>query len=225
MEAILAGPARKGDGRDLLANCARRATSALREVTHYQAHRERTRICFHLRVVAFLITLLAQSPPQATATIRLQTAIVSTEDGHRTEARLRAKWEPKVVALAKREADIALERQDLEKESRIRHGIWPFRHAMSAKRKAALQHAIDTKDVSVRRERDDDRADLEKDQTRAVNNIAGKMLTFDRPICKRERLLRGSRSRLAPESNIISGAKDITSEIVLLYERTYSAAP
>jgi Skp family chaperone for outer membrane proteins len=175
-------------------------------------------------LLALFIVLLAQSPPQGTATIRLQTAIFSTEEGHRTEARLRAEWEPKVAALAKRDSDIAIERQNLGKESRIRHGIWPFHHRMSAKRKAVLQHAIDVKATAVKRERADDSADLEKDQTRAVNNIAGKM----RPLIDRYSKEKGYTVVFeagSPESNVISGANDITSEIVTLYDQTYRAAP
>lgn len=95
---------------------------------------------------------------------------------------------------------------------------------MSAKRKAVLQDAIDVKDTAVRREREDDRAALEKDQTRAVNDIAGKM----RPLIDRYAKEKGYSAVLeasSPESSVITGANDIISEIVTLYDQTYRDAP
>jgi outer membrane protein len=175
-------------------------------------------------MLALLIALLAQSPPERTATIRVQQAIVSTAEGRRAAARMNAEWSPKLAELAKREADLKTEWEKLEAESRVRHGLWPFRHAMSAKRKIALKAALDAKGKALTRERDDDRAIVEKDRTRIFNNLGGKMRT----VVERYASEKGYSVVLeagSQESNVIVGRNDITSEIIRRYDETYPVVP
>jgi outer membrane protein len=174
-------------------------------------------------MLAFVIALLAQSPPGATVTIRLQQAIVSTAEGQRAAARLNAEWNPKLAELQNRDADLKTQIEKLQAESRVRHGVWPFRHAMSTKRKGALKLSH-VKSKALTREREDDRVAFEKDRTRIVNNLEGKMRTvLERYAAEKGYsviLDAGSRG-----SNVIVGRIDITSEIIKLYDQTYPAAP
>ena len=175
-------------------------------------------------MLALLIALLAQSPPERTATIRLQRAIVSTAEAQRAAARMNAEWNPKLAELEKRGADLKTELEKLETESKIRHGLWPFRHSMSAKRKNTLTAALAAKAKALQRERDDDRAIFEQEQIRIFNNLGGKM----RAVLERYEREKGRSVVLeagSPESNIIVGQHDITSEIIKLYDETYPVAP
>ena len=135
-----------------------------------------------------LIGLLAQSPPERAAAIRLQQAIVSTAEGRRAAARMNAEWNPKLAELVTRGADLRTELEKLESESKVRHGLWPFRHAMSAKRKTARRAALDAKAKALQRERDDDRASFENDRTRIFNNLGGKMRSVIEGYEKEKRL-------------------------------------
>jgi len=171
-----------------------------------------------------LIALLAQSPPERGATIHLQRAIVSTAEGQRAAARMNAEWSPKLAELVRRDADLKTEREKLEAESKVRHGLWPFRHAMSAKRKTALEAPLAAKARALQRERDDDRAIFEKDQIRIFNNLGGRM----RAVLERYEREKGYVVVIeagTPGSNVSAGQHDITSEIVKLYDETHPVAP
>ncbi len=137
---------------------------------------------------------------------------------------MNAEWNPKLAALVKREAELKTELEKLEAESKVRHGLWPFRHAMSAKRKTARRAALDARAKALQRERDDDRASFVNDQIRIFNTLGGRM----RSVVERYEKEKGYSVVLetgSPESNVIAGRHDITSEIIKLYDETYPVAP
>lgn len=174
-------------------------------------------------MLVLLVALLAQAPPQTIATVHLQGAILSTAEGKSAAARLQAEWNPRLAALTKKEADLQAEREKLEAEGKVRHGWWPFRHAMSAKKKVMRQAAIQSQAKALQRERDDDQADFEKERIRVLNDLGGKM----RQVIERYAKEKGYAFVLetgSPQTNVVVGQNDITAEIIKLYNQTYPAS-
>ncbi len=164
-------------------------------------------------LILAVLQIAAQQPatpaPQVVA-INMPKAIASTQEGIRAADHMRAEWSPELAALEKREAAIGTDRVTLERESRKRHGIWPFRHAMSPGEKARRMSEIERRARAIVRERDDDQAGFEVERTRVVNQIAGRM----QPIIGRYTKDHGY--SLVPDSGI-----DLTDEIVRLYDLAY----
>jgi outer membrane protein len=174
--------------------------------------------------ILFAAASIAFAQGEKTATINLQRAILSTREGQRAAARLEAQWAPEVAALAKRQADLKAESEKLETESKRHHGWWPFRRTMSRKQKAIEARKITEKVRTLQRNRDDDRAALENERKRILNDLGGKMHALLEDYARDH----GYSAILAagnPESPVVVTRNDITGEIVTLYDRIHPEEP
>ncbi len=172
------------------------------------------------RVLSLALTILfgaaSNAYPQTEgkiATINLQKAIVATKEGRRAAARLQAQWDPEVAAIGKREAGIKAESEKLELESKRRHGWWPFRRTMSRKRKDIETRKIAEKVKALQRNRDDDRAALENDRKRILNDLGGKMHALLENYA-REHGYSAIIEAGSPESPVVVTRNDVTGEVV-----------
>jgi outer membrane protein len=159
-----------------------------------------------------------------TATIQLQRAIVSTREGQRASARLQTQWAPEIAAIAKRQADIEAERDRLEQESKRRHGWWPFRRTMSRKQKAVETRKIQERATALQRKRDDDRTAFENDRKRILNQLGQRMHALLEDYA-RDHGYSAIFEAGNPESPVVVTLKDITGEVVSLYDRMYPVEP
>jgi Skp family chaperone for outer membrane proteins len=173
-------------------------------------------------ILFFLFVLTASLAAQTTATINIQRAVTSCQEGIRESQRIRANWEAPLAALVKREAEINAEREALERESKRRHGVWPFRRAMSAKEKARRSHEIDVEARAVTRQRDDDRAGFEAERQRAIAQIGSRMIPIVESYAKEHgySLVLDSSRRDGP---VVVALNDITDAIVTLMDRSFPA--
>ena len=160
----------------------------------------------------------------AVATIRLQAAIVSTAEGRRAAARMQEEWAPALASLDKKLGDIKEIRRKLDAESKRKHGIWPFRHAMSRRHKAMLEAEIAQMTKDAQRERDDRRADFEKERRRIMDDLGARMQTVLETYAREHgySMILDSGS---PENPVAVGRDDVTTQIVRLYDQTYPAQP
>jgi outer membrane protein len=165
-------------------------------------------------------TSIAFAQAEDTATIRLQNAILSTKEGQRAAARLAAQWAPEAAALAKRQGEIKAERERLEQESKRRHGWWPFRRTMSRKRKAIEARKIDDKSRALERKREDDRAAVEIEQTRILNELGQRMRALLEDYA-RDHGYSAIFEAGNPKSPVVVTQNDITRQVVSLYDQRH----
>ena len=157
-------------------------------------------------------------------TIRLQAAILSTAEGRSAATRMQIEWAPALASLEKKQADIAEIRRKFDAESKRKHGIWPFRHAMSRRHRAMLEAEIAQMAKAAQRERDDRRADFERERLRIMDELSKRMQTV-LDTYAREHGYSMILDSGSPESSIVAGRDDVTKQIVKLYDQTYPAQP
>jgi outer membrane protein len=175
------------------------------------------------RVFALAAMILFEAASIAfpqTATIQLQKALVSTREGKRASARLAAQWAPEIATIEKRQAEIKAESEKLEQESKRRHGWWPFRRTMSRKQKAIETRKIQEKAKALQRKREDDRAAVEIEQKRILNDLGGKMHALIEDYA-RDHGYSAIFEAGNPESPVVVTLNDITGEVVNLYDQRY----
>ena len=151
--------------------------------------------------------------PGRAATINLQEAIISTKQGQRAAARLKAQWAPELAVLEKAQAEI-----------KSRHGWWPFRRTMSRKQKAIEARKIDEKARALQRHREDDRAAVEIEQKRIFNELGRRMHTLLENYA-RDHGYSAIFEAGNPQSPVLVTQNDITGEVVNLYDRLYPVEP
>ena len=159
-----------------------------------------------------------------TATIHLQKAILSTVAGQRAAARLTAQWAPEQAALEKRQAGIKADRERLAQESKRRHGWWPFRRTMSQTRKTIETRKIDEKARALERDRERDRAAVEIESKRILNELGRRMHALLENYA-RDHGYSAIFEAGNPESPVVVTRNDVTAEIVNLYDRAWPVEP
>jgi outer membrane protein len=114
------------------------------------------------------VALEAQaSPPTKIGVIDLQSVIVSTKDGQKAAAELKAKFAPKQSELEKKQQDIAA------LQTQLRNG----QNTMSDENKQKLTREIDQKSNLLKRDTEDANTDLEQDQQRMMGDLVPKILS------------------------------------------------
>jgi outer membrane protein len=175
------------------------------------------------RVFAILFGISAVAAAQ-TATINVQIAIVSTQQGQQAAARMKKEWGPQVVALEAKEAELKADREKLETESKQVHGWWLWRHAINSKEKARRGQELDARAKVLVKERERGREGVQVEQRRVVGQIGQRMI----PIMQKYAKEHGYSVVLdsgQQEGPVIVALSDITSEIVKLYDQAYPGEP
>jgi outer membrane protein len=101
------------------------------------------------------------------ATMAFQAAIFETKDGQKAMADLQTKFSPVKARLDAKRAEIA------KNEDALRKG----QNTLSPEAQQKLARDIDIATKSLNRDTDDANADLEQENQRLVNELAGKMIT------------------------------------------------
>jgi outer membrane protein len=108
----------------------------------------------------------ALAPPVKIAVIDMQSAMLSTNDGQKAAAELKAKFLPKQQELEKRSQELAAKQEQYRKTE----------NTISDEAKATLARDIDTMTKNLQRDTDDARQDAEQEQQKVLNELGQKMM-------------------------------------------------
>jgi outer membrane protein len=108
----------------------------------------------------------ALAPPVKIAVLDMQSALLSTEDGKKAVAELKAKFAPKEQEFQKRQAELAAKQEQYRKTE----------NTISEEAKATLARDIDAMTKTLQRDTDDARQDVEQEQQRVLNELGQKMM-------------------------------------------------
>ena len=156
----------------------------------------------------------AQTQPDKIAVINMQAAMTGTKDGQKAAAELNARFGPKQKDVQTKQAEIDSLKDQLQKGQ----------NTLSDAAKNDLYAKIDQKTKAVNRDMEDDRAELEQDQSRLVQDISQKMYVVINKFAKDNGYslvidVGGQQSPVLFASNTI----DITKQIVDLYDANAAA--
>jgi len=156
----------------------------------------------------------AQTQPDKIAVINMQAAMTGTKDGQKAAAELNARFGPKQKDVQTKQAEIDSLKDQLQKGQ----------NTLSDAAKNDLYAKIDQKTKAVNRDMEDDRAELEQDQSRLVQDISQKMYVVINKFAKDNGYslvidVGGQQSPVLFASNTI----DITKQIVDLYDTNAAA--
>src|SRR5580658_5719022 len=108
----------------------------------------------------------ALAPPVKIAVIDMQSAMLSTNDGQKAAAELKAKFLPKQQELEKRSQELAAKQEQYRKTE----------NTISDEAKATLARDIDTMTKNLQRDTDDARQDAEQEQQKMLTELAQKLM-------------------------------------------------
>jgi outer membrane protein len=145
--------------------------------------------------------------------IDMQKALLSTKDGEKAVAELKAKFSPKEQEFQKRQAELQAKQEQYRKTE----------NTISDEAKATLARDIDTMTKNLQRDTDDARQDVDAEQQRVLNDLGQKMMQVLQKYASDKQLtmvfdVSGQPNNILFASNTI----DITRDIIMLYD---SAAP
>src|SRR5580704_4519845 len=98
--------------------------------------------------------------------INMQEALLSTKDGQKAVAELKAKFAPKEQEFQKRQQELAAKQEQYRKTE----------NTISDEAKAALARDIDAMTKTLQRDTDDARQDVEQEQQKVLNELGQKMM-------------------------------------------------
>jgi len=147
--------------------------------------------------------------------IHIQNAIISTKDGQKAAADLTAKFAPKKADLEKKQSLVAQLQDQLRKGS----------NTMSEEAKEKLMREIDQTDKSIKRDTEDDNAELEQEQGRIMQELGQRMMAVIDKYAKDNgyAMILDVSSAQSPVLYATSGI-DITQDIIALYDKNSPAA-
>lgn len=151
--------------------------------------------------------------------VNIQGAIVSTKEGQKAASDLQARFNPKKAALDRRQSEIT------QLQDQLNRG----RNTLSEEAQQKLVRDIDQKTKSLNRESEDDRAEIQQEEEKIVNELGGRIVALIDKYAK-ENGYTLIVDLSSPQSPVLyhSPALDITKEIIELYDKSTpvaSAAP
>jgi outer membrane protein len=172
-----------------------------------------------LLILTALCAAAQTTPPQQTASpqriavIDMQSALISTKDGQKAVADLRAKYSPKDQELQKRQQQMAAKQEEYRKTQ----------NTISEEAKARLERDIETLDRGLQRDVADAKQDMDQDQQRLLQDLGGKLMQVLTKYATDNKItmvfdVSGQPNNLLFASNTI----DITRDIIALYDKSAS---
>jgi len=148
--------------------------------------------------------------------INMQEALLSTKDGQKAVAELKAKFTPKEQEFQKRQTELQ------QKQDEYRKG----ENTMSDDKKAAMARDIDSLTKNLQRDTDDARQDVDQEQQRVLNELGSKMMTVLQKFAVDKGYtmifdVSGQPNNILFASNTI----EITRDIIALYDASAPSAP
>jgi outer membrane protein len=155
----------------------------------------------------------ALAPPVKIGVIDMQSALLSTKDGQKAVADLKAKFAPKQLEFEKRQQELAAKQEQYRKTE----------NTISEEAKATLARDIDVMTKNLQRDTDDARQDVEQEQQRVLNELGQKMMQVLQKYANEKQLtvvldVSGQPNNILFASSTI----EITRDIIAMYD---SAAP
>jgi outer membrane protein len=157
----------------------------------------------------------AQAPPKF-GVIDMQQALLSTKDGQKAVAELKAKFTPKEQEFQKRQSDLQSKQEQYRKTE----------NTISDEAKAALARDIDVMTKNLQRDTDDARQDVDQEQQRVLNELGAKMMQVLQKYASDKQLtmifdVSGQPNNVLYASSTI----DVTRDIIALYDAAPPGAP
>jgi outer membrane protein len=157
----------------------------------------------------------AQTPPKF-GVIDMQQALLSTKDGQKAVAELKAKFTPKEQEFQKRQGDLQSKQEQYRKTE----------NTISDEAKATLARDIDVMTKNLQRDTDDARQDVDQEQQRVLNELGAKMMQVLQKYASDKQLtmifdVSGQPNNVLYASSTI----DITRDIIGLYDAAPPGAP
>jgi outer membrane protein len=155
----------------------------------------------------------ALAPPVKIGVIDMQSALLSTKDGQKAVADLKAKFAPKQLEFEKRQQELAAKQEQYRKTE----------NTISEEAKATLARDIDVMTKNLQRDTDDARQDVEQEQQRVLNELGQKMMQVLQKYANEKQLtvvldVSGQPNNILFASSTI----EITRDIIAMYD---AAAP
>ena len=159
-------------------------------------------------------TAWAQAAPQVKiGVIDMQSALLSTKDGQKAAADLKAKFAPKQQEFQKREQELAAKQEQYRKTE----------NTISDEAKATLARDIDAMTKTLQRDADDARQDAEQEQQRVLNELGQKMMQVLQKYATEHQLTMVMDVSGQPNNILFASSTiEITRDIIAMYD---AAAP
>jgi outer membrane protein len=174
-------------------------------------HRRRSIVRFSIftALLALVCCVAAAQTTLKVGVIDMQKALLSTKDGEKAVAELRAKFAPKQQEFEKRQAELAAKQEQFRKTE----------NTISEEAKATLARDIDAMTKNLQRDTDDARQDVDQEQQRVLNELGQKMMQVLQKYSSEKQLtmvfdVSGQPNNILFASNTI----DITRDIIMLYD-------
>ena len=148
--------------------------------------------------------------------IDMQKALLSTKDGEKAAAELKAKFAPKQQEFEKRQQELQAKQEQYRKTE----------NTISEEAKATLARDIDAMTKNLQRDTDDARQDVEQEQQRVLNELGQKMMQVLQKYSSDKQLtmvfdVSGQPNNILFASNTI----DITRDIITMYDAAAPVTP
>jgi outer membrane protein len=146
----------------------------------------------------------------------MQKALLSTKDGEKAAAELKAKFAPKQQEFEKRQQELQAKQEQYRKTE----------NTISEEAKATLARDIDAITKNLQRDTDDARQDVEQEQQRVLNELGQKMMQVLQKYSSDKQLtmvfdVSGQPNNILFASNTI----DITRDIITMYDAAAPVTP
>jgi len=148
--------------------------------------------------------------------IDMQKALLSTKDGEKAVAELKAKFAPKEREFQKRQAELQAKQEQYRKTE----------NTISEEAKATLARDIDAMTKNLQRDTDDARQDVDQEQQRVLNELGQKMMQVLQKYATDKQLtmildVSGQPNNILFASNTI----DVTRDIITMYDAAAPVTP
>jgi outer membrane protein len=159
----------------------------------------------------------AQAPmPQKVAVINMQEALVSTNDGKKAVADLRAKYGPRDQEFQRRSQELQATQEKYRKTQAT----------LSDEQKAKMERDIDTMTRSLQRDTDDAKQDMDADQQRVLQELGGKIMqVITRYAADNQYTMVFDDSGQPNNILFASNGIDITRDVIALYDKSAPVTP
>jgi outer membrane protein len=162
-----------------------------------------------LAVLVLVCGAASAQTAQKFGVINMQEALLSTKDGQKAVAELKAKFAPKQQEFEKRSAELSAKQEQYRKTE----------NTISEEAKATLARDIDAMTKNLQRDSDDARQDVEQEQQKTLNELGQKMMQVIQKYSTEKSLtmvfdVSGQPNNIMFASNTI----DITRDIIAMYD-------
>ncbi len=173
------------------------------------------RIAIQLMALAAASVLCAHAQ-QKIGVLDMQQALISTKDGAKAVADLRAKFGPKDQDIQKRSQELTAKQEQYRKTQ----------NTMAEAARASLERDIDALSRTLQRDSDDAKQDMEADQQRMIQELGAKMMQVINQYAVDNKFSiifddSGQPNNILYASNAI----EITRDVVALYDKAAAVTP